>query len=73
MKFDGSIGTLSPDTPSCTYYDLCYIGQEPEKMKIYLLEQVKRKGLEMCGPVREDKKDDGFVVSVRVKSTMGIV
>lgn len=74
MNFNGSVGDLGSSEGNITTYDLSYKGKDLEKLKVYVMEQVKRKGVTAVDRMREEKDKEGWVVSVRVRSVgVGII
>ena len=74
MSFDGNVGDLGSKAENVTRYELAVAGQDVEKMKEYLLDQAKKKGVEAIDFSPVEKKDDGrYRVGLMVKSLKGIV
>lgn len=70
MNFNGAVGDLG-SVSQATYYDLSYRGKDLERLKVFVMEQVKRKGLTAVDVMKEVKEKEDWVVSVRVRSDGG--
>jgi hypothetical protein len=71
MKFDGVVGEVE-SRPSECFYEVSYVGKDVKRLREYVLEQCRRKGLEVVS-VTEGERDGDPMVTARVRSLVGIL
>lgn len=71
MNFNGQVGNLG-DKASTTTYEVSYRGADLRKLREFVLKRCREKGLEVL-EVKDEKEKEGFKVTARVKSLVGIV
>lgn len=60
-------------TQQWTQYDLAFTGEDLEGLKAFVLKEVKRRGVEPMTGLAVGKENGKWIVSMRVRSSKGIV
>lgn len=72
-QYSGLVGSTRPDLPQKTYFSIGLIGLEVEKMRLFLLGECRKRGLNPLETTVTKEKDGRSRVSIRVESDIGIV
>jgi len=72
LSFNGQVQDMG-SREQWTTYDLGFTGEDLEALKAFVVSEIKRRGVEAVSPMSQAKKDGKWTVSVRVRSSRGIV